>query len=374
MGKINAQTLRDWNNGETMFEADYESEREIIRTAVNDNFDRLIKKFEVVDAAGVTKGTQDLDTAINYLRFQEDATIVMTLDTATATLKFAVVDGSITTAKLSDLGVTTDKIADGNVTTIKLADLNVTRDKLADNAVNLKKLDLTDLDTRYYTESEVDGFVDGLQNGIDESNTNLTNHKTSGDHDTRYYQKIQLDNGALDNRYYTEAEVNNLLSQTGGGMAISVRKDSVFPSTHNEGEILYREDTDRFYVSNGSTWVEFARAADLNAHVNSTNPHNVTPEQIGAYHSADLEALRADLNGTSRFRTGKDANGKFTTVEYDRPNGTLAMKSVLSNLSGDNYTTRTETYYESDGTTVKETFIFTLVYDVDGDWIREELT
>lgn len=156
MAKIDPQVLRDWNNGETMFEADYELERQILFTAINDNFDRLIKKFDVVDAAGVLKTTQKLDTAINYLRFKEDSTIALTLDVATATLQIAVIDGSITTQKLRDLGVTTAKIADGNVTTVKIADLNVTRDKLANQSVNLQKLDITDIDTRYYTKTQLD--------------------------------------------------------------------------------------------------------------------------------------------------------------------------------------------------------------------------
>lgn len=40
----------------------------------------------------------------------------------------------------------------------------------------------------------------------------LTAHKTSGDHDGRYYTKIQLNNGQLDTRYYTEAEVDAIIA------------------------------------------------------------------------------------------------------------------------------------------------------------------
>lgn len=49
-------------------------------------------------------------------------------------------DGSITTAKLAPLAVTTDKIADGAVATEKLQDLCVTTPKIADQAVDTTKL------------------------------------------------------------------------------------------------------------------------------------------------------------------------------------------------------------------------------------------
>lgn len=41
MAKIDTTIFRNWNNGDTMREADYEREREIIRTAINDTDDRI---------------------------------------------------------------------------------------------------------------------------------------------------------------------------------------------------------------------------------------------------------------------------------------------------------------------------------------------
>jgi hypothetical protein len=205
MGKIGTGVLRDWNNGEIMNEADYEQEREILRVAINDNYDRLIKKYEVLDASGLVKTTQNLDTAINFLKFKESSSIVLTLDTLTSTMQLAVVDGSITTAKLANLNVTTAKIADGNVTTIKLADLNVTREKVADGAINLQKLDLVSLDSRYYTEGEID----------------------------------------------------NKLSSIAGGQAYSFRKGTTFPASPLEGDVFYRTDLDLSYYYNGVSWIDF---------------------------------------------------------------------------------------------------------------------
>lgn len=140
MAKINSSTLRNWNDGEVMYSQDYEQERSIIQTAINDNFDRLIKNYSVLDESGVVKTTQTLDTAINDLKFKDTSTIILSLDNTTSTLQIAVIDGSITTSKLQDLGVTTSKIADGNVTTVKLANLSVTNEKLATSSVTTSKI------------------------------------------------------------------------------------------------------------------------------------------------------------------------------------------------------------------------------------------
>ncbi|MCM3789409.1 hypothetical protein M3221_13465 [Domibacillus indicus] len=68
-------------------------------------------------------------------------------------------------------------------------------------------------------------------------------------------------------------------------------------------------------------------------------------------------------------RSGKDANGVFTTVEYrNRVDDKLVVKVVLSGGTSPQYTTRTFTVYEADGTTVKTTVARPITYDADGDW------
>jgi hypothetical protein len=71
------------------------------------------------------------------------------------------------------------------------------------------------------------------------------------------------------------------------------------------------------------------------------------------------------------YKSGKDTNGVFTTVEYKRQDDTLAIKSVLSGGTSPNYTTRTIDYYAIDGVTVEKTTIRTLTYDADGVLISE---
>jgi hypothetical protein len=90
-----------------------------------------------------------------------------------------------------------------------------------------------------------------------------------------------------------------------------------------------------------------------------------------AYTDTAPEAMQRNLGIFNVYKSGKDANGIFTTVEYKRPDGTLYARSVLSGGTSPQYTTRTITYYAADGTTVIRTDPYTLVYDADGDLISE---
>lgn len=71
-------------------------------------------------------------------------------------------------------------------------------------------------------------------------------------------------------------------------------------------------------------------------------------------------------------RSSKDANGIYTTVEYRRADDTLISRSVLSGGTSPEYTTRTETIYAADGTTVLATNVYTLTY-TSGDLTAEDL-
>ena len=65
------------------------------------------------------------------------------------------------------------------------------------------------------------------------------------------------------------------------------------------------------------------------------------------------------------YRSNKDANGVFATLEWKRLDLTLQKKSVLSGGTSPKYTTRTVNYYENDGIAVKLTKVFTLTYTDD---------
>ena len=74
----------------------------------------------------------------------------------------------------------------------------------------------TDLDTRYYTKTTLDGgHFDGRYYTETELNAGQLNNQyytetelDAGQLDNRYYTETELNAGQLDNRYYTEAELN----------------------------------------------------------------------------------------------------------------------------------------------------------------------
>jgi hypothetical protein len=124
----------------------------------------------------------------------------------------------------------------------------------------------------------------------------------------------------------------------------------------------------------------FASAEEFNAHLVDTTKH-ITSAERAAWNSAEANAnaytdtapepMQRNLGKFNKYKSGKDANGIFTIVEYKRSDGTLFARSVLSGGTSPQYTTRTITYYGTDGTTVLRTDTFALTYDTDGDLINE---
>ncbi|WP_307188802.1 hypothetical protein [Caldicellulosiruptor owensensis] len=84
-----------------------------------------------------------------------------------------------------------------------------------------------------------------------------------------------------------------------------------------------------------------------------------------------VESNRALTDFGAIERLDQDVNGIFTKVIYYRHDGTKFMESVLSGGTSPQYTTRTETYYAADGTTVVETRTYQQYYNSNGEWIKE---
>jgi len=70
-------------------------------------------------------------------------------------------------------------------------------------------------------------------------------------------------------------------------------------------------------------------------------------------------------------RSNPDAYGNYLQVDYYRKNGTLFARSVLSGGTPPQYTTRTITIYDADGTTVVDSYTFTITYNANGNPVDE---
>ena len=62
---------------------------------------------------------------------------------------------------------------------------------------------------------------------------------TPHNHDDLYYRQIQLDEGQLDNRYYTETEVNNLLKATN----LKFMYNAAYNTNHREFTFVGKQNT-----------------------------------------------------------------------------------------------------------------------------------
>lgn len=76
-----------------------------------------------------------------------------------------------------------------------------------------------------------------------------------------------------------------------------------------------------------------------------------------------LEGAAAMGAGLNMYRSGKDAQGRYTVTEYKRADGTLFLRETLSTASGGNYTRKVRQFYQKNGTTLLATETFALTYD-----------
>lgn len=107
-----------------------------------------------------------LDTAVNYKFILKDSntTTIWTIDNI---VPDALVDGSVSTAKLANGAVTTAKLADNAVTTVKITDSNVTTAKIADNAITTVKI----LDSNVTTAKIADNAITNVKMADNSVNT-----------------------------------------------------------------------------------------------------------------------------------------------------------------------------------------------------------
>jgi len=102
--------------------------------------------------------------------------------------------GSFTLNQVANGSITIDHEDTSSVTDVDNADGNVVQDITFDTFGHVQTVGSVDLDTRYYTETELD----------------------AGQLDNRYYTETELDAGQLDNRYYTETEIDTFFDNTVG--------------------------------------------------------------------------------------------------------------------------------------------------------------
>ena len=122
----------------------------------------------------------------------------------------------------------------GANTTVNNADGNVLQDITVSAQGHVTSVGSTNLDTRYYTETELDG-------GQLDTRYYTETELDGGQLDTRYYTETELDGGQLDARYYTEAELD-----------AGQLDNRYFTETESDAR-YFRQDSSET-ISSGDTW------------------------------------------------------------------------------------------------------------------------
>lgn len=117
-----------------------------------------LEEDNLADNAVVTRVIADLAVVTSKLA---DAAVTSEKIADLAVITSKIANLAVITDKIANLAVTTEKLANSAVTTEKLANSAVTTEKIEDGAVNLNKLNLNDLDRRYYTKEALVPYLRG---------------------------------------------------------------------------------------------------------------------------------------------------------------------------------------------------------------------
>lgn len=142
----------------------------------------------------------------------------------------------------------------------------------------------------------------------------------------------------------------------------------------NQWQLTVKAEFDEWFASIQNI-LDGDVAANLAARITTLEQQLATHQAEYTQFKTAIEKEVAELqnaNALSIVKSGKDNEGIFTTVTYKRKSdNTIFAKSVLSGGTSPQYTTRTLTFYNADGITVKATKIYALSYDTDGDLVSE---
>ena len=202
---------------------------DILSQAANTAANKIGNGNVTVQGSGLTgTGNFNLNDSINTI-------ITITHDDTSSVVDTSLASGRVLT------GLTFD--TNGHVLThanTQLDDRYYTETELDAGQLDNRyftKTELTsgELDSRYYTETELDN---GQLNSLYYTETELDN----GQLDSRYYTETELDAGQLDNRYYTETEADNRF--------VNVTGDTITGNLTVEGNLSLDQST---FISSTTT-------------------------------------------------------------------------------------------------------------------------
>lgn len=115
-----------------------------------------------------------------------------------------------------------------------------------------------------------------------------------------------------------------------------------------------------------------ANSEDLGAFTGGVISDNLTVKAALQELETYVETPALAYDNMTKIMSDKDT-GIYKVVTWKDISDVRRKESTLSGGTAPEFTTRTVVFYDTDGTTVLDTIVFTLNYDVDGDLVSEEL-
>jgi len=226
--------------------------------------------------------------------------------------------------------------------------INSVASDLANNYYTISELDNGQLDNRYYTESEADIFHSTLQSGIDAINADLSN----------YYSKTELDNGQLDNRYYTESEADaqhTVLSGSISDVASDLSMNYYTITALDNGQLDNRYYTETEINSMLQAQDTFLELTDTIASYNAgrvlfTTASGVVDSSVFSFDS-DTGVLSIPA---LELETGGSINEVVTTITSGTTNTQIPTAKAVWDLT-EAAAAAVHTHYDVDATYVSDT-------------------
>ena len=304
--RVYRETVVHKNNGDSDPKAVFAAGSSIRAGDLNNNVDQaLFGIAELQERKAQTENIQDGAVTSNKIL---DGTIVDADISGSA----AIAQSKIATGNLpSGITVNSDNIVDGSIV---IGDLQT--GTLDSRYYTETELDAGQLDNRYFTESELTGgAVDGryyteteLDAGQLDNRYYTETQLDGGSLDTRYYTETELNAGQLDNQYYTETELNNgqldnqyyTETELDGGQL----DNRYYTETEADGRFLRQDSTD--VIDTNASWT------------------------IGNTHVATTGAIEARIVDLIDDVGGFDAIANETSFPATNPQGTAGQSAILS--------------------------------------------
>ena len=304
--RVYRETVVHKNNGDSDPKAVFAAGSSIRAGDLNNNVDQaLFGIAELQERKAQTENIQDGAVTSNKIL---DGTIVDADISGSA----AIAHSKIATGNLpSGITVNSDNIVDGSIV---IGDLQT--GTLDSRYYTETELDAGQLDNRYFTESELTGgAVDGryyteteLDAGQLDNRYYTETQLDGGSLDTRYYTETELNAGQLDNQYYTETELNNgqldnqyyTETELDGGQL----DNRYYTETEADGRFLRQDSTD--VIDTNASWT------------------------IGNTHVATTGAIEARIVDLIDDVGGFDAIANETSFPATNPQGTAGQSAILS--------------------------------------------